>query len=85
MNIGGNRRRMMKGSRKTERERENNGESDREKAERKEKEQGSRKDLSIYNTQAQRQTFRRQRQGYEKSQAKGNGPPCRPPFKIVCD
>lgn len=37
MNIGGNGRRMMKGSRNRERERENNGESDREKAKRKEK------------------------------------------------
>lgn len=73
MNIGGNGRRMMKGSRNRERERENNGESDREKAKRKakkRKEQGSGEDLSMYNTQAQWQTFRRQRQGYEKSQAK---------------
>lgn len=41
MNIGGNGRRMMKGSRNRERERENNGESDREKAERKEKNRGA--------------------------------------------
>ena len=59
MDIGGNGRRMMKGSRngerKKERERVNNEESDREKAERKEREQRSGEDLSIYNTQAQQQ------------------------------
>lgn len=81
MNIGGNRRQMMKGSRNRERERENNGESDREKR----KEQGSGEDLSIYNTQAQRQTFRRQRQGYEKSQAKEKRPQRHPPLKTVRD
>lgn len=67
----------------------NNEESDREKAERKEKkrkEQRSGEDLSIYNTQAQQQTIRRQRQGYEKSQAKEKGGHCvTPPLKIVRD
>lgn len=68
MNIGGNGRQMMKGSRNRVREREkeqareNNGVSDREKR----KEQGSGEDLSIYNIQTQQQTFRRQRQGYDK-------------------
>ncbi len=88
MNIGGNGRRMMKGSRNREKERERDikGERDREKAEiKKKKEQGSGEHLSIYNTQTQQQTFRRQRQGYEKSQAKEKGPPRHPPLKIVRD
>lgn len=39
----------------------------------------------VNNTQAQQQTFRRQIQGYEKSQAKEKRPPRHPPLKIVRD